>query len=56
MSNNRSESKLARELASMAARAPARFAARISAAVDEIAASGEAHEGFEVSSRRPPAI
>ena len=40
MSNNRSESELTGQLASMAARAPAHIAARITAAVAEIAASG----------------
>ena len=52
MSNNRSESELASELASMASRAPAHIAARISAAVDEIAASGTA-QGLMVGDRAP---
>ena len=42
MSNSRSESELAGELATMAARTPAYIAARITAAIDEIAASGAA--------------
>lgn len=52
MSNNRSESELTRELASMAARAPEHIAMRISAAVDEIAASGTAR-GLMVGDRAP---
>lgn len=52
MSNNRSESELATELASLAARAPAHIAARISAAIDEIAASGAA-PGLMVGDRAP---
>lgn len=52
MSNNQPESELARELASMAARAPAHIAARITAAVDEIAASGTA-QGLMVGDRAP---
>jgi peroxiredoxin len=42
VSNDRPESGLAAELATMAARAPAHIAARIAASVDEIAASGTA--------------
>jgi len=52
VSNNRSESKLAGELASMAARAPAHIAARITAAADEITASGAA-DGLMVGDRAP---
>ncbi len=50
MSNNRPESELAGELASMAARAPAHIAARIAAAVNEITASGTA-QGLMVGDR-----
>jgi peroxiredoxin len=52
VSNNQSEGELTRELASMAVRAPEHIAARINAAVDEIAASRTAG-GLMVGDRAP---